>query len=211
MLLLYKKEGTMKQCNKCKELRAENEYKKDPRNASGLQGICKPCNKAWQQKRRNEISEGVNLKIVSNKKCNKCKIIKEINNFYKDTGGTDGHHTLCKPCRNITMSKWRDNNREKYNDNMREFRANNKEWAKNTDLMRCYGITLEDYKRMCVEQDNKCKICKKAQKGIRPLVVDHDHATGEVRGLLCYGCNRRIVSLDNDPLKAAMEAYLKKA
>jgi hypothetical protein len=52
-----------------------------------------------------------------------------------------------------------------------------------------YGITLDDYGRLLLEQDNKCAICLHPDVMVGPLVIDHDHVTGEVRGLLCNGCN----------------------
>jgi hypothetical protein len=85
-------------------------------------------------------------------------------------------------------------------------------------LQATYGITYDDYKAMYDWQGGRCYICRRAPKSKR-LAVDHDHATGEVRGLLCAdsdrGCNhailgnitsldmaRRIVTyLENPPLK----------
>lgn len=49
-----------------------------------------------------------------------------------------------------------------------------------------YGITPEDYERMFAEQQGRCAICHAEDPR---LVVDHDHATGAVRGLLCHSCN----------------------
>lgn len=54
-----------------------------------------------------------------------------------------------------------------------------------------YGITIEDYGAMFVAQAGRCAICRDPQ-GERPLVVDHDHATGAVRSLLCSNCNAGI-------------------
>lgn len=50
-----------------------------------------------------------------------------------------------------------------------------------------YGITEEAYDRLLEWQDGSCAICKR--KSNARLHVDHDHATGEVRGLLCSKCN----------------------
>lgn len=50
-----------------------------------------------------------------------------------------------------------------------------------------YGLTIEDFDRMMVEQDGKCALCLRAVD--YRLFVDHDHETGRVRGLLCSKCN----------------------
>ena len=74
-----------------------------------------------------------------------------------------------------------------------------------------YGITETDYERMILEQGGVCAICKSPASSPRNarrrhLDVDHCHATGQVRGLLCGCCNRAIGMLNNDGilfLKAA--------
>lgn len=49
-----------------------------------------------------------------------------------------------------------------------------------------YGIDLDQYERLVVQQDSRCAICL----GYASLVVDHDHKTGKIRGLLCRTCNQ---------------------
>jgi hypothetical protein len=62
-------------------------------------------------------------------------------------------------------------------------------------LFRTYGISLQNYEELCKAQDNKCKICNSdgvlrgSFNNSTPLVVDHCHTTGKVRGLLCHTCN----------------------
>lgn len=62
-----------------------------------------------------------------------------------------------------------------------------------------YGITVEDYDRMMVEQDGKCAICERTEPTGRwkRLAVDHCHKTGQVRGLLCDKCNRGMGLLED--------------
>ncbi|KOX53929.1 hypothetical protein ADL19_14950 [Streptomyces purpurogeneiscleroticus] len=53
-----------------------------------------------------------------------------------------------------------------------------------------YGISVAEFEAMFDLQDGKCKICHGGPKGLHStLVVDHDHETGAVRGLLCGSCN----------------------
>lgn len=80
-------------------------------------------------------------------------------------------------------------------------------------LYRQYGITLEVYKELLAEQNGVCAICQQPPDSIHPgrLCVDHDHETGEIRGLLCNYCNPGIGYFKNDPLRLALAAkYLQK-
>ena len=61
-----------------------------------------------------------------------------------------------------------------------------------------YGLTLNDYDAMLEEQQGVCAICGgEPDTRWRMLAVDHDHATGKVRGLLCMVCNTMIGRLEN--------------
>lgn len=59
-----------------------------------------------------------------------------------------------------------------------------------------YGITIEQYDAMFAAQGGVCAICDKPPKN-RRLDVDHDHSTGQVRGLLCAPCNRLVGFFEN--------------
>ncbi len=70
-----------------------------------------------------------------------------------------------------------------------------------------YGVTVEWYEQRLADQDGKCAIC-----GVAPnhrLVIDHCHATGRARGLLCFLCNSALGKFKDDPamLRKAI-AYL---
>lgn len=61
-----------------------------------------------------------------------------------------------------------------------------------------YGINIVTYEFMLQEQDGKCWICG-LEDNEGKLAVDHDHNTGEVRGLLCRNCNRGLGMFRDDP------------
>lgn len=91
---------------------------------------------------------------------------------------------------NATLAAWRDKNREKIrargreHDRKRNFRRK---------LMSRHNITVQDYLTLLESQGGCCAICRiegpRHGDGIIRLDVDHDHATGVVRGLLCNPCN----------------------
>jgi hypothetical protein len=77
-------------------------------------------------------------------------------------------------------------------------------------LKQVYGLSVEDYDAMLERQGGVCAICKR--KPERPLFVDHCHATGKVRGLLCHGCNSALGFMCDDPrVTAAATEYLLRA
>lgn len=65
-------------------------------------------------------------------------------------------------------------------------------------LKRAYGINLDIYDEMLVNQGGGCKLCHR-KPGKTPLHVDHDHVTKRVRGLLCHQCNWYMGTVDSDP------------
>lgn len=64
-----------------------------------------------------------------------------------------------------------------------------------------YGISKAEYRDMWIKQDGLCAVCRQPERvaRCRLLCVDHDHATGRIRGLLCNACNRGIGLLGDDP------------
>lgn len=67
-------------------------------------------------------------------------------------------------------------------------------------LQRMYGLTQADVERMHEEQGGRCAICSvEVPTRGQALAVDHCHATGVVRGLLCQPCNRALGLMVDDP------------
>ena len=84
------------------------------------------------------------------------------------------------------------------------------------DNLRRYGITPEDYAVMFAEQEGRCYICGREETTlgnsgrVRHLSVDHDHATGRVRRLLCTRCNPMVgYAGDNPAILEKAAAYLR--
>ena len=116
-----------------------------------------------------------------------------------------GRHHTCKPCHSNRSSGWV---AKRLSEGDRTAHTRNKEWlAANpskareyhrTRLLRTYGLTPEAYNQLLESQDDRCAICQGAPT--QKMHVDHDHETGEVRGILCLHCN---VALGN--LKESVE------
>lgn len=81
-------------------------------------------------------------------------------------------------------------------------RAGNRRWL--------YGITQEEYDTKLNLQEGVCAICHGLQtQGKQFLAVDHNHTTGEIRGLLCQDCNVALGLLKEDTSRLQnMVAYL---
>lgn len=102
------------------------------------------------------------------------------------------------------QKKWASDNPEKMAEAQRRYRdAGHK---KKHSLRKKYGLTVDQFNWMLVEQDGKCLICEK-DISKRPC-VDHNHSTGKVRGLLCYYCNVRLEALEKPGWLDAAQKYL---
>jgi hypothetical protein len=98
----------------------------------------------------------------------------------------------------------------------RKYKEEHKEWVKkrsrNYHLKLKYNLTPEQYDEMYNQQDGRCAICNIHQSGLKKnFMIDHNHTTNAVRGLLCGNCNTAIGLLD-DSIELIIKAaeYLKK-
>ncbi|AOE44479.1 endonuclease VII [Gordonia phage Strosahl] len=82
----------------------------------------------------------------------------------------------------------------------RQVRRNRRNYSHERHIGETYGITSEQYLQIYEAQGGVCYICQRARGLKKKLSVDHCHATGMVRGLLCQKCNRDILGhLRDDP------------
>jgi len=144
--------------------------------------------------------------------CPNCGVVRLARGDLIRKAQREGKELWCLPCRNKTRvhvpRKYVGTKEERRRQATKAWQDNNPDKVLNKRYQERYGITYSEYKARLVTQAFKCKICGADEK---KLVVDHDHKTQEVRGLLCHSCNCAIGLLkDNvDTLKSAIE-YLSK-
>ncbi len=68
----------------------------------------------------------------------------------------------------------------------------------NAYLLRTYGITSDEYDELLEFQEHQCAICLRPFTPSRLPHVDHNHKTGNVRGLLCNRCNGLLGAINED-------------
>lgn len=111
------------------------------------------------------------------KRCSTCSEEKSLTAFYKDRRKPSGLTSQCKLCQYQSVRKWR---------------SGSENFRRRSNLKTKYGMSPADYDKLVAAQDNRCAICLEAPKANMNLCIDHDHASGLIRGLLCHGCNRGI-------------------
>ena len=133
--------------------------------------------------------------IDGQKVCSRCGITKPVDDYYVVQGRRRGP---CKACWLADLKAPHVQERDRTSKFVANLRAN-------------YGMTIDDYDAMWLAQQGRCAICGEAfalrgsGRTSRRLGVDHDHATGKVRGLLCQMCNGGL-GLFNDDIERMLDA-----
>ena len=127
----------------------------------------------------------------------------------------DGHRNDCKACNLAAKAarhranpeparararKWAAENRERVLEQKEAYRQSGRkaEVGRKYHLKKNYGLSVERYDEMLDAQGGVCAICGAPPRDDISLHVDHDHATGAIRGLTCFRCNNALGDLGDD-------------
>lgn len=133
------------------------------------------------------------------KTCRRCGETKPESDFYRytDRSGQQRPMARCKACHTVAVqaSARRNPGARRRADVAYAARR------RHTRRLTRYGLTAVEFAAMEAAQQGRCLLCGD-YKG-EALVVDHDHSTGETRGLLCQSCNHGLGNFRDDPVRLA--------
>lgn len=163
-----------KRCPRCKRTLGQNLFTVDRRSPSGLAAYCKDCVKEYRDAYR---ARKTDTYLISRKKS--AKKIQE-----KRRAMPEPKTKQCSSCKLIlpgsdfhTVVSYSDGKD-----------AYCKACRLSSNRKNVYGLDSGALETMLDAQNNRCAICFIEFDGIK-FHIDHDHASGKVRGLLCRGCN----------------------
>lgn len=141
------------------------------------------------------------------KNCPRCGETKAHSAFYRDATNKDGLGFYCRMCKNGMRTDYYARNRKKICARQKAYATKNERKLRDGVLRRTYGIGMDEYDALLAKQGGGCAMCKNLCPTGKRLAVDHDHETGEIRGLLCAKCNGGYGYFSEDPglLVAAIE------
>jgi hypothetical protein len=141
----------------------------------------KRCSKCAVKKQVSELESGLAT-------CNSCREKQQVYREQNRAKIKKYHQEFYRKNKQRILARnaaWRKRNIDKVRNAGREYARRNKDRARGTRLLREYGLTPDEFAKLAKVQNRRCAICRRKQ----PLLVDHCHKTGKVRGLLCKRCN----------------------
>lgn len=138
------------------------------------------------------------------KRCRACNEVKDVSEFSIFTKAKDGYAYKCRPCQAEIKRQRRKDNPEAVRAMGNRYYHDNKLSIAAGTLLRTYGITQKEREAMNEAQGGLCASCGHPPTGkghTSKLFLDHCHATGKIRGLLCHPCNVALGLLRDDPVR----------
>ncbi len=136
------------------------------------------------------------------KTCSKCKEQKPLSEFHKQRKSPDGLAWYCKKCKQEQAREWR-----RSPSGLDTEKRRNKSLARYAQIKSRYGLDKHGYHAL-IDGAGHCQICGAEFTGREPM-IDHNHLTGKVRGLLCQSCNSMLgYAKDNAAILRAAIEYL---
>lgn len=95
-------------------------------------------------------------------------------------------------------------NRERIKERTSAYSKANPDVNRRSKRKQYYGISDEQYQDLASRANGHCELCGRKPKR---LIIDHNHNTGAVRGLVCDGCNHHLRCIDDEELLAKTIAW----
>lgn len=116
--------------------------------------------------------------------------------------GSTTRFKYCTTCLPIYRQQYEQQRRERY-------LAEDPDFDRRRDLWKHYKMRIEDWDARMAAQGGVCGVCGSREPRGKGWHVDHDHALGEIRGILCHFCNLAIGHFGDDPERCELAiAYL---
>jgi len=97
------------------------------------------------------------------------------------------------------QKEYNEKHKDRYRQNTKNWSSKNGKRMKEWTLKTFYNLSLDEFNDIFEKQNGCCAICGIHQSQLKKtLCVDHDHKTGQIRGLLCNKCNRGIGMFNDD-------------
>ena len=120
------------------------------------------------------------------------------------TPESKAYHKAWRKANQDKVRAWPSKSKKYNNAQLRAWYDNNPERVQARRL-REYSLTRENYDALVAKQGNRCAICNAPPTGKKPLGIDHHHASGKVRALLCNRCNLRVGVLEIPAFPALLQ------
>jgi len=174
-----------KSCRDCGQTLPLDSFPRNRSRRDGYGAYCKACYSLRYRRYREKKAAQAGRTIRERdalppgmKYCPRCDRTLALILFGSNRSTSDGLTAYCKSCHNAAG---------------RESRGRNG-GAREYHLRRRYGIGQADVDAMLAEQGGVCAACRVD----KPQHVDHDHETGEVRGMLCFLCSQALGNVRDD-------------
>lgn len=190
------------QCTGCGEEKPISRFRYDARKPRGHSTRCKECTDRRDQAvhRRNAEERESQIATGLIKNCTKCLLSKPVSDFRAEPRNKGGSSAYCTRCLKAYFADWRSRRERGENTSPR------------TELKRSFGVLDTEFNKILRDQGCACAICGTAFQKITPnkkINIDHDHSSGNPRGLLCTPCNLGLGAFrDSISLLARAARYL---